>query len=544
MAEEDSPIQTSSDYDANAPYWHMVNAILCGAEALRATTSGSVPGPHVPYQNLAQLRVRGRSGPVSPYLPQFENESDADYQIRRLNAPLTNIYADISSNLASKPFSKELELDEATGDDLKKLAENIDGQGNNLHVFAREVFKSGLDKGIHWILVDHTNVPEGATLADERAMGARPYWVHIPAERMLAVYSVFFGGQEVITHARIYEPVTRRVGYGEQLVRRVRHLDRAEVYDEAGNLIGLGAATWTVYEEITAGEGSAKKTSWQEVATGIITLGEITLVPYLTGSREGSSWRVTPPLHDLAHMQIEEFQQESNLKTIKEMTAFPMLAGNGVAPATGPDGSEVVVPVGPRGVLFAPPNADGSHGEWAFIEPSAQSLTFLQSDLEKLRGEMRNLGMQPMATANLTVVTTANVSMKAHNAVQAWALGLKDALEQAMKLTCRWLKQDKEPTVNVYTDFGVDLEGGKELDALLKAESQGVVSKRTVQDEFKRRGVLSDDFDPTEEEQRLAEQQQGQDLQPDQTIDPVTGKGIIMEPKIQPVIAPSRPTVN
>jgi hypothetical protein len=32
---------------------------------------------------------------------------------------------------------------------------------------------------------------------------------------------------------------------------------------------------------------------------------------------------------------------------------------------------------------------------------------------------------------------------------------------------------------------------------------------------------LSDDFDPDEEEQRLAEQQQG--LEPEQVIDPVTG---------------------
>jgi hypothetical protein len=46
---------------------------------------------------------------------------------------------------------------------------------------------------------------------------------------------------------------------------------------------------------------------------------------------------------------------------------------------------------------------------------------------------MRNLGRQPLATANLTVVTTANVSMKAHSAVQAWALLLKDALEQAWR---------------------------------------------------------------------------------------------------------------
>src|SRR5262249_29953238 len=141
---------------------------------------------------------------------------------------------------------------------------------------------------------------------------------------------------------------------------------------------------------------------------------------------------------------------------------------------------------------------------------------FLAADLEKLRTEMRDLGMQPLATANLTVVTTANVAMRAHSAVQAWALLLKDALEQAWKITCMWLGQNLEPEVNVHTDFGVDIQADSELQALLAAEAANVISKRTLQDELKRRGVLSDDFDPDVEEELLAEQQQG--LKPEQTI--------------------------
>jgi hypothetical protein len=92
---------------------------------------------------------------------------------------LTNIYEDISDNLSAKPFAKECELDDKEPDDLKKLSENIDGQGHNLHVFAKDVFKSGLDKGVGWILVDYTKVPPGVTLAAERAgrpalLGAHP----------------------------------------------------------------------------------------------------------------------------------------------------------------------------------------------------------------------------------------------------------------------------------------------------------------------------------------------------------------------------------
>jgi hypothetical protein len=395
------------------------------------------------------------------------------------------------------------------------------------------VFKLGLDKGVGWILIDYTRVPKGVTLADERAMGARPYWVHIPAERMLAVYSAFVNGQETIYHARIYEPVSRQSGYGETCVDRVRVLNRETILDPLTNeIIGFGSATWELYEKVeTSDDKGNKQVVWVVKGQGPITIGIIPLVPFVPVGRHGMSWKVKPAFHDIAYMQVEEFQQESNLKTIKELTAFPILSGNGVTPPTDAQGNPVIVPVGPRSVLFAPMGGDGRFGNWAFIEPTAASLTFLQSDLEKHRTEMRNLGRQPLASANLTVVTTANVAMKAHSAVQAWALLLKDALEQAWIITCKWLNQDRMPVVNVHLDFGVDFEAGTELDSLQKAQASGVISKRLQFNELKRRGVLSDDADWEEDQQQSAEEQQGEQLQPEKMIDPVTGAPVVVTPE-------------
>lgn len=534
--QQESPLQTSSDYDAQASYWAMVNAILCGAEAMRATTAshGLIPGPATPVARLSQLNAKNNGSAQSPYLPRFPNETPADYAIRRANAPFTNIYGEISANLASKPFAKECQLTQDAPDQFKALSEDIDGRGNNLHVFAREMFKTGLDKSIDWVLVDYTRVPPGATLADERAMGARPYWVSIPAERMLAVYSDFVGGKEVFVHARIYEPRTVRTGYGEEQVDYVRVLNREPLFDPeiSDKVTGYAPATWELWKAVLKkGEGGKPdEISWVLADSGAITIGVIPLVPFMTGRRKGKAWLVEPPLRDLAFMQVEEFQQESNLKTIKEWTAFPMLAGNGVVPPKDTAGNNVVVPVGPRSVLFAPPSGDGQHGEWTFIEPTAASLTFLETSLEKLRTEMRNLGMQPLATANLTVVTTANVAMKANSAVQAWALGLKDALEQAFKITAMWLNQPDGPEVDVFTDFAIDMEAGTELAEISKATWLSDFDKF---EEFKRRGVLRDGADWDENQQALAEQQQG--LAGEGAIDPITG---------QPVNMPAQPAAQ
>src|SRR6185369_10065266 len=469
------------------------------------------------------------------------------YKMRRENAPLTNIYADISRNLASKPFSKTCELDETTSQDLKDLADDIDGQGHNLHAFASDIFKAAIDNGITWILTDYTKVAQGATLADERGMGARPYWVHITADRLLAVYSAFVNGQEIITHARIDECYIRINGYAEEHIECVRVLNRDPVVDETGNVVSYGLPTYAIYESITKAndnQNANKSTSSQEWVLkeqGLITVGYIPLVPVIFGKRHGTSWRIDPPLKDLAYLQVEEFQQESNLKTIKELTAFPMLAGEGVTVPAGAEGQPIQIGTGPAVVLISGPDANGNSGKWHFIEPAGSSLTFLQSDLEKIRTEMRDLGMQPLATANLTVITTANVSMKAHSAVQAWALILKDRLEGAWIYTCDWLGKKDKPEVNVHTDFAVDMQAQTELDSLLKAQAQGILSKQTIQSEFKRRGVLADDFDPDEEEKILAEEDQG--LTTEVAIDPA--KGELIHPTTRPKTltpAPAAPT--
>lgn len=534
-ARSGDPSSPSSDYSASARFWKMANDILGGAETMRAQAHESrIGGPAHQLENVPSQHFSNKLGVISqsPYLPKFPNEPDEEYDRRRRNAFFTNIYGDISGNLSSKPFSKTCELEESAGEDLKKLSENIDGLGNNLHVFARDVFKTAIDKGITWILSDYTTVPPGANLAEERDMGARTYWVHVPAEKLLAVYSKFLDGKEIIFHARIDEPTVELDGYEEKTIKRVRELNREPITNKENKIIGFGPATWKVFQEDTTKDpATGKQTStWNEIASGDITIGIIPLIPIILGKRDGTSWRVSPPLRDLAYMQVKLFQMESNLDCTKELTAFPMLTGNGI---NGLDekGQVIKVPVGPRGVLFAPAMGNGSPGSWGFIEPSGSSLQFLSKSIEDHKTEMRDLGMQPLTASNLTVVTTTNVARKAHNAVQAWALMLKDALEQTWKITGMWLKQNVEPEVNVHVDFGMDLDAGEELSAVASLQKDGVISKKLRFEESKRRGVIADDVEYDEDQEQLATEQSNEVMSPEAHIDPITGMPVVVRPQ-------------
>lgn len=504
MADELDPSLRSEDYKAQIGFWRMVDAILGGEPSIK----------------------KGRTD----YLPKFANEKDSVYQYRLENSPFTNIYADISKGLASKPFSKELAMKDGASAQVKTLAENIDGQGNNQHVMASTLFKDALDHGIAWLLVDYTKAKpreDGKPLskAEEAEQRLRPYWVHIPATRMIAVYSDFIGGVEIIYHARFEENAVELDGYKEVCVERIREFSRERLVDDIGRTTGYGPATWRVWEKSTVDN----KTAWTVIDGGTITIGVVPLVPVVLTERQGGSWVVTPALRDLAYMQIAEYRQESNLEWIKVMTCHPMVCISGMTPQVDAEGKEVQVTVGPNTVFIIPQNTAGTGpaGEVKIVEPSASSIAENRAQLELTRKEMRDLGMQPLAEANLTVVTTANVSKKASSAVQAWAFRFKDALEQAWKLTAMWMGDNTEPEVVIHTDFAVEINGDQRRTSVLNAEKQSIISKQTAREELRRDGTLSSDVTDDEEQERLAEESQG--LEPEAEIDPISGQPI--EPK-------------
>lgn len=468
MAHELKPDTPSSDHEAMKDYWRLVDDIMGGAKKMRA----------------AKER----------YLPKFDKEPQTEYDRRVKVAPFTNIYADAFRNLAAKPFSKAVTLAEGADQVFVDIAKDVDRAGNNQHVFARDVFRAGINYGIDWVLIDKPRVPGAKSRAEEAAEGARPYWVRIPAKDMLAAYAAMIGDRLEIVHARFLESKTVHDGYGERAVRRVRILAREPIIDDAGRTVGWTPARFELWEERKKERSDEKE--WVLIDEGGIGIGRIALVPFVTGEREGGQFRVRPPLRDLADMQVTEFQMEANRRQVQDMTAFPVGVMQGVEK---PDGKEPIE-LGARTVLFFPPIGDtGASGDFKRVEPSGESGKMLREDLEEFRREMREAGMQPLTpqSGNLTATATAVAEAKAHSAVEAWALGLKDALEQAWVFTALWLglSEDAAPSVNVHTDFGVGEQSVEQMEVVKDLNTDRLISGRARIEEAKRRSILGPNYD-------------------------------------------------
>lgn len=462
---EASILKRSKDSAAMLPYWDKVDAICGGITAMRAAGDD--------------------------YLPRFRDEDQSDYDYRLRTTKLTNVYKDIVEGLSAKAFEQPVQLlksgEAEPPQQMIDFIEDVDGSSNNMTVFAANTMYNGINAAIDWIFVDYSDVEQPArNMAEHKERGYRPYWSHVLGRNVLAAESEVINGVETLVYFKMLEP-------GDP--DRVREFRRD----------ATGAVTWATWIK-SEKPGADGKPQWVRDKSGTISINVIPMVPFVTGRRIGRTWRIDPQMEDAADLQIELYQGESGLKFAKTLTAYPMLAANGVKPEKDPVTGKPIykVAVGPNRVLFTGTDGAGKVGSWTYLEPSSESLKFLAEDNKATIEQLRELGRQPLtaSSSNITIITAAVAALKARSAVRAWAIMLKDTLENALILTDKWLKTGWMPNVHVFLDFD-DFMGTDDLDALNAARDRGDISRETYWDGLKRRGVLNSDFNAVAEEARL-----------------------------------------
>jgi len=472
----DPMLKRGSDIAGMVPYWDKVDAVIDGIDGMRLA--------------------------AEDFLPRFTDESVAEYAFRLRCTKMTNVFRDITEGLSSKPFEQSITLIEdetPVPDPIKTFSWDVDGTGNNLTVFAANMFYNGVIGAIDWLMIDMPKRdPNIRSVRDAQRAGIRPYWSHVLGRNVLEVKSKMVGGHELLTFIKIYEP-------GEP--DRIREFERADD----------GVVTWRLYERQKDAQITNEKSAFIQIESDILTgISVIPIIPFTTGRRRGRTWRFDPTLADAVDLQVELYQQESGLKFAKVLTAYPMLAGNGISPPKDQSGqSNYKIAVGPNRVLWATPDpSTGKVGNWAYVEPNAESLKFLAEDINATIQQLRELGRQPLTaqSGNITVITAAVAAGKAKSAVKAWAYKLKDVLETALNLTALWMDTQYEASVHVFVDFDDWMEAD-DLEALDKARERRDISARTYWEELQRRGVLSSNFTPEREQKRLLEEEPGDSIE-------------------------------
>lgn len=450
----------SSAYQRMYPRWRMIDVLLGGTEAMRDA---------------------GKD-----FLPQYENESNKNYEARLARATLLNMTEQTLDTIAGKPFREQVVLGDDVPSQVEELTEDVDMQGNNLHAFCRSWFREGWAKGLSHVLVEHptpeervdpdTGEPVLRTLADDRDEGLRPYWVHVKPECLIAAYSMVVHGKEVLTHVRIRETTVEKSGWEEVEVERIRVLEP-----------GLWQL-WKLVDE--------KKDEWAIEDEGTTTLDYIPLVTFYAGKRTGLM-EAKPPLADLAYLNVEHWQSKSDQRNVLTVSRFPILAAAGVP-------ADQKVTIGPNNFL----TTDDPQGKWYYVEHTGAAIAAGQTDLESLEDQMATYGAEYMRKkpGDETATGRALDSAESSSYLASTVRDFQDCVELAMQYTADWIGKDDGGSVQINDNVDLSEADAAELDTLNKARAGRDISRKTYLDELQKRQILSDDFDEEQDAEFLAEE--------------------------------------
>lgn len=411
------------------------------------------------------MREAGRK-----YLPQYSAETNKSYEVRRKRAVLFNYFARTVQSLAGRPFSRKLQLKDADPK-IEAMYNDIDFQGNNLHVFAQREFETALAKGICMFLIEYPRV-NAANAAEERRLNPRPYWVSVAPENLIAAYTaVNERGEEYITHARIQSEEVEQVGeWGEREVKRIT------VYEP--DLIRIYRAE----ERKVAGRVVYKLEN-----SYINVLGYVPLMVFYAKREE--PFVAKSILDDLADKNIEHWQSSSDQRHCLTVARFPMLGAKGVS-AKEADG----VKLGPTELLAS----ENPAGEFYYIEHTGAALAAGRADLDEIKAEMATLALETIAPRDRATATEINNdAAPGSSLLMRLALSFQDLLERALEVSGDWMKIAPEKCGEIQLNTNFDLTGldAKAMDALIAARNKGDIDAKTFLGELVRRGILSADLD-------------------------------------------------
>jgi hypothetical protein len=414
------------------------------------------------------------------WLPMETAETPDAYQVRLDRSFLHPAYANTIQTIGSKPFVRPVSIQGQVPSQLDYLEADVNGAGQNLSQFAREVFDSLLNYGMTHIFVDYSKVddPEKTTKADEAEMGARVRFLNIKPPQLIAFLTAEDkGGAPLLEQIRYTE--TRVVRNGEYADKKVNSI---RVY---------GLRTWELWEEKVS--ENKKDTEYRMIAEGPHTFGRIPLATCYIN--QTGFMTALPTMEDLAWLNLAHWQSMSDQRNLLRYARIAILFGSGFTA----EEIESGITVG-ADRLVGSVNPDA---QLRYVEHSGSAIGSGEKDIEKLEERMEILGLQPFirSTGDVTATGRAIDEGKRISDVQAWIRSLENVLVEAYKLAAEWLKVKlpEDFKIDVFNDFGLTVKASTDIDALIRTRQAGEISRETFLREVKRRGLLSETVDVEEE---------------------------------------------
>ena len=446
----------------------------------------STPSPSVYQAEQKRELVRALMGGTysmrekgEHFLPRHPAESSGVYKTRLQKTFLDNFVGLAIDKAAGKLFSKEIQVDDVPAD-IETLIENIDRQGRALDPFMLDVAKTAFQDGISYVMADMPRVEGVQTLADEKALGVRPYAIHIKPSSVLEIVSEMIGGVDTLTRVRIREVISVPDGWDYVTIEQIRVWYREN-----------GVVRWELYRQ------EKDRKTWYLYDEGMTTFKAIYLVPFYTnrtGFMEGE-----PPFQNVAESNLEHWVVKSEFSHALSMQCFGMLTATGV-------NLEDQIEVGPGKVL----KASAPDAKFAYAEPTGAGITLASDALKAIESRIETAGVNlRVENAGKVTATAAALDSEDTNAgLKAVANGFSDSIELLFQYFAEMMGQPTESagTARVNDGFGQKHGTAAGMAEVAKGRALGDISRAAWVEIMQWRNEIPADFDIEADAERIAEE--------------------------------------
>ena len=418
--------------------WEIMKAVTLGTEYLREHSEAFLPLE--PREDYTAYLARVNRSVFSPYTQRLIRAA-AGLILRK---PIT---------LTGDPYWNEV------------FARDVDGCGSDLDEYARRTLICALTYGHCHTLVDFP-APSGArSLAEERALNRRPYWIEVDPTNIYGWRldrEVNYGS---LIQVRIGEKAVVADGeFGEKVYDQVRVIEpgRYRIYRQSETRKEMVGS----FPYPNAYDATASTSDYELIEEGDYSLGQIPLVTLY--SNKVDTMVSKPPLLDIAYLNLAHYQRQADLIHSLHIASQPILVLEGWDDQT----KDMAISVN-YAVATQPGN------QIYYVQPAASAFEAQTNEIRELQQQMATLGISTLSQQKF-VAESADARrldrVDTNSMLSMVSMDLEQTLQRSFDLAAAYL-QLEPPTVSISRDFDIDRLIGQDITALTALFGQGVLDR-------------------------------------------------------------------
>jgi len=443
MGSVDSPFVRTRAVIDQMKGWEIMKAVVSGTDYLRENSETFLPLE--PREDYSAYLARVNRAVFTPYT-------------QRLIRAAAGLILRKPISITGDPYWTEI------------FNKDVDGCGSDLDEYARRLVTCALTYGHSHVLVDFPAPSNARSLAEERALNRRPYWIEVDPTNVYGWRLDRETNYGSLTQVRIGEKAVVADGeFGEKVYDQVRVIEsgRYRVFRQEQKDQEMEGP----FPYPASFDQSDATAEYELVESGDFSLGQIPLITIYADKKDTMTSR--PPLLDIAHLNLAHFQRQADLIHSLHIASQPMLVLEGWDDQT----KDMAISVN-----YAMATQPGN--KVYYVQPSNGAFEAQTSEIQELQQQMATLGISTLSQQKF-VAESADARrldrIDTNSMLSMVSMDLESGLQKSYNLAANYLGIEP-PEVKISRDFDLQRLIGQDIAAMGQLFQDQIIDREEFRD--------------------------------------------------------------